>query len=238
MGLKTPFKENHVLKLNRSLYGLRDSPRNFFEHLKGNLITCGYHQSENDPCLFFSDKVICVVYVDDCLFFSRSQNSIDASIEKIKETGMDLNVEDDVAGFLGVHIQHHENGHIELTQTGLIDRIISAMHLDDANIKLTPAPTEALGRDLEGNAFSNEFNYASVVGMMLYLCNNSCPDIAFAVSQCAHYTHRPTEKHAQYLKHIGRYLKGTKTKGILLNPSETDNLDISCFVDADFAGLW
>ena len=113
--------ENHVLKLKRSLYGQRDSPRNFFEHLKGNLIKCKFRQSESDPCLFFSDKVICVVYVDDCLFFSRQQVHIDRAIQDIKDTGMDLNVEDDVAGFLGVHLNHKDNGQVDLTQTGLID---------------------------------------------------------------------------------------------------------------------
>ena len=38
------------------------------------------------------------------------------------------------------------------------------------------------------------------------------------------------------MKHIGRYLKGTRTKGIIMKP--TNNLQIDCFVDADFAGLW
>ena len=75
MGLKNSFMDNHVLKLKRSLYGQRDSPRNFFEHLKRNLIKCKFRQSESDPCLFFSDKVICVVYVDDCLFFSRQKST-------------------------------------------------------------------------------------------------------------------------------------------------------------------
>ena len=44
MGLKEPFKENHILKLKRSLYGQRDAPRNFFHHLKKNLIACGYRE--------------------------------------------------------------------------------------------------------------------------------------------------------------------------------------------------
>ena len=45
-------EEVKVLKLQRSLYGLRQSPRNFFEHLKENLIRVGFKQSEVDPCLF------------------------------------------------------------------------------------------------------------------------------------------------------------------------------------------
>ena len=142
MGIKDPFKEDHVLKLNRSLYGLAQSPRNFFEHLKGNLVKAGFKQSENDPCLFIHENVIClVVYVDDCLFFSTEQTHIDVIVNKIKSFGMDLNVEDDVAGFLGVHIARNEDGTLSLAQTGLIKRVIAALGLEDSNPKgTTPAP--------------------------------------------------------------------------------------------------
>ena len=44
-------EEGKVLKLQKSLYGLRQSPRNFFEHLKENLFKVGFKQSEVDPCL-------------------------------------------------------------------------------------------------------------------------------------------------------------------------------------------
>ena len=41
-----------VLKLKRSLYGLRQSPRNWFAHLKKGLLKQGFIQSHSDPCLF------------------------------------------------------------------------------------------------------------------------------------------------------------------------------------------
>ena len=85
MGLAEQFRPDHVLRLKRSLYGQRDAPRNFFKHLKGNLLKCKYKQSKFDPCLFISDSVICLVYVDDCLFFAKDQTSIDLSIKDIKE---------------------------------------------------------------------------------------------------------------------------------------------------------
>ena len=72
-GLKESFKDGHVLKLNRSVYGLRQSPKNFFELLRDNLFKVGFRQSQFDPCLFVSDKVICVTYVDDCPFFARDE---------------------------------------------------------------------------------------------------------------------------------------------------------------------
>jgi len=58
IGIKVDFKEDHVLKLNQSLYGLRQFPRNFFLYLKGNLEKAGLRQSKMDPCLFISDHVV------------------------------------------------------------------------------------------------------------------------------------------------------------------------------------
>jgi Reverse transcriptase (RNA-dependent DNA polymerase) len=58
-----------VLKLKKSLYGLKQAPWNFFLHLKSKLEAVGFRSQEDlDPCLFISDKVICLVYVDDTLF--------------------------------------------------------------------------------------------------------------------------------------------------------------------------
>jgi len=95
-----------VLKLKKSLYGLRQSPRNFFQHLKGKLEKIGFESAEDvDPCLFISDRVICLVYVDGTLFYSPDPKYIDDVIRKLEAEGMDLEEEDNVAGFLGVHIE-------------------------------------------------------------------------------------------------------------------------------------
>ena len=94
----------------------------------------------------------------------------------------------------------------------------------------------ALPQDLDGTPASGTINYASVVGMLLYLCGHSRPDIAFAVHQCARYTFEPKRSHEVALLRIGRYLKGTLDKGLILNPTESFSID--CYPDADFAGLW
>ena len=229
-------KPGKVLKLKQSLYGLKQSPKNFFHHLRDNLIACGFVQSQYDACLFTSDDVIILVYVDDCLLYAPNADSIDKAIEKIRSKGMDVHFEDDVAGFLGVHINRRDDGTIELTQTGLIDRIIDALGLDGATPKKTPAECGALGSDKEGDPCNADFNYASVVGMMMYLCSNTRPNITFAVHQCAQFSHRARYSHELALKRIGRYLIGTRTKGLIFNASNSLNIDM--FVDADFAGLW
>ena len=238
MGLDIGFKDDHVLKLNRSLYGLKQSPKNFYNHLRERLESIGFVQSQCDPCLFLKGDVTCLVYVDDCLLFSRTKELLDATIEDLKDANMDLSREDDVAGFLGVLLKRNEDGTVTLSQTGLIGRIVEALGLTAANGTRTPAQKAALPRDVDGEEYAEAFNYASVVGMMMYLACNSRPDIAFAVHQCARHTHRPTALHAKYIKQIGRYLQGTKTKGMTINPIRNGELHVECYADADFAGLW
>eukprot|EP00957_Ditylum_brightwellii_P122720 9358756-Ditylum_brightwellii.AAC.1 len=106
----------------------------------------------------------------------------------MEDTALDFLIENNAAGFLGISIRHCENK-IELSQSGLINRIIVALGLQDANPACTSAPEMSLGRDLNGIHVDGDFNYVSVIGMMICLSNNTCPDISFAVNQCAQHTH-------------------------------------------------
>jgi hypothetical protein len=106
--------------------------------LKAKLENVGFTQSESDQCLFLSEQVICIIYVDDTLFFSPKVEYIDEVLQKLHKS-MELEEEDDVAGFLGVHIHcGKDGGTITLTQQGLIDCIIAAVGTDTMPTKLTP----------------------------------------------------------------------------------------------------
>ena len=78
-----------------------------------------------------------------------------------------------------------------MTQTGLIDRCITAMVLDDSNVKETPAIRGTLPKDIDGEDCNEGFNYASVLGMPLGLQGHSRPEITFAINQCARYVFNP-----------------------------------------------
>jgi hypothetical protein len=191
---------NMVLKLKKSVYGLRQAPRYFFEHLKERLesASIGLVQSDRDPCLFIGKSVIVVVYVDDILFFAKEDSQIQHVIDELKDKGVAIRREGTAEGFLGVDIERSvdKSGkpQITLKQTGLISRIITAMGLDGSlSTRLsTPAEVGALPKDVNGEPAVGNVNYAAVVGMLLYLSGHSRPDIAFAVHQVARYTFKPT----------------------------------------------
>jgi hypothetical protein len=79
-----------------------------FLHLKGQLERVGLKQSNADQCLFVPDKVICLVYVDETLFCAQNEEDIATTIADL-QMEMELGEEDDVAGFLDVHINGRPN---------------------------------------------------------------------------------------------------------------------------------
>ena len=66
------------------------------------------------PCLFISDKVICLTYIDDCIMVAMNTSNIDnmlntsnidGMLKPLCNLGIKMTKEDDVAAFLGVHIE-------------------------------------------------------------------------------------------------------------------------------------
>ena len=63
-----------------------------------------------------------------------------------------------------------------------------------------------------------KWNYCSMVRILLYLAGSNRPDIAYAVHQCARFSHNPKASHEVGVKHIARYLRGTRDKGLIMKP--------------------
>jgi hypothetical protein len=167
-----------VLKLKESSNGLKESPQNFSLHLKDKLELIGFESSESDQCLFFSDKVICLVYVDDTLLYADGMQAIDNCIVALRNAGMGLEVEDDVEGFLGVHIDRKYDGKIRMTQMGQTDRIIKALNIGGKPCKKTPAVYGCLGKDECGDPPQGTYMYASAIEQLQYLQGHTWIDIA------------------------------------------------------------
>jgi hypothetical protein len=173
------------------LYGLKQLPRYFFEYFTAPLIKQGLTATKFDPCLFMSDSLIVIIYVDDILIYGRTGGEISTFIKHMRSEDIALHREDTAEGYLGVDIQCDDNT-VTLRQDGLTKRIINALGLDSklSTYVDTPAEKAALGHDMDGPVASGSINYASVVEMLLYL-GHSRPDIAFATHQCARFTHSP-----------------------------------------------
>ena len=140
---------------------------------------------------------------------------------------------------LGIDINKLDDGVFQFCQTVLIRKVLEAIGVEHCNGLPTPTNVEApLGTDVNGSEAKRDWpnSYASVIGMMLYLASNTRPDISFAVHQCARFTHNTKVSHETAVKRICRYLQGIKYNGLVFNPSK--KLDVDCYADTDFAGIW
>jgi hypothetical protein len=172
------------------------------------------------PCLFVGKSMVVVVYVDDLLIYAKTDSEIDHLISSLQAVCIFICHEGTAEGFLGVDIVCTSTSsvpQITLIQVGLTKHIIEAVGLcSSLSTPIgTPAETSPLPKDAAGHLASGSLNYTATVGMLLYLSGHSHPNIAFAVHQCARYTFHHC--HELALIHIGRYLKGTMDKGLIMS---------------------
>ena len=90
-----------------------------------------------------------------------------------------------------------------------------------------PAKTDGpLRKSSDAKPFDEAFHYRSVIGKLNFLEESTRPDIALAVHQCARFSVDPRKPHGEAVKNIGRYLAGTKDKGLIFKPDE--NAQFEC----------
>lgn len=232
--------KEYVLHLKRNVYGQKQAARVWNQYLVQKLVDeVGFTQSETDECLFFKGNVVYLLYTDDSILAGPSQREIDKVIEDIKKAKLDITIEGDLQDFLGVNIDRKKDGTVHLTQPHLVDTILKDLRVDDDNVTLKNIPacsSKILSRHPDSPPFDGHFNFRSVIGKLNYLEKATRPDIAYIVHQCARFTVNPKEEHGKALKWLGRYLKGTRDKGIILRPVKDKGLEVH--VDADFCGNW
>jgi hypothetical protein len=134
--------------------------------------------------------------------------------------------------FLGVSILlDPDTTMLKLIQEGLIKKVLAATGMSDCSTREFPNLCTPLGTDADGPRRKEQWNYVS--GMLLYLSSNAHPEIQFAVHQCARFTHCPRVRHEEA---VCRYLQRVTKNVLIFKPSA--DLQLNCYVDADFAGLW
>eukprot|EP00957_Ditylum_brightwellii_P146756 11172542-Ditylum_brightwellii.AAC.1 len=132
--------KDYVLRLKRTLYGLKQASFDWSELLKAGLLKQRFKQSQIDPCLIFKNNILCVEYADDTIFFAPDDSIINKEISSLKLNGFDLTNEGEVKFFLGIKFTDSENGDINMSKPALIDSIINLIGLkDDSKKHKTPA---------------------------------------------------------------------------------------------------
>ena len=236
-GFEVKGKEHLVCELNRSLYGLKQSPRCWNEALNSQLKKTHFKLLDNDPCIDTltsgGEIFIAAVYVDDIILASKSSTRIQEFIKSISES-FDIRHMGKLYYFLGVKIAYPVSGKIWIGQPAYTAEVLKRFQMENSKPTATSIDTGAkLTKPTEDSKLFNQELYQSAIGSLVYLYTRTRPDIANAVSNVARFCSKPTMEHWKSIKHIMRYLNGTRNYGLLHDKEKvTDFIEYS---DANWA---
>ena len=189
-------QEHKVCKLVKSLYGLKQTPKQWHENFDKVMLTHGYVINGADKCIYSkfinNEGVITCLYINDLLIFRTSLNVVHdakcflASNFDIKDLG-GANV------ILGIKI-FRDNDCITLSQSHYAEKILKKFEYFDMSLMSTPFDLKVHLIKNHGDSFSQN-KYAQIIGSLIFLTNCTCPNIAYIVGRLSRYTHNPSIEH-------------------------------------------
>lgn len=233
-GKATQFKRPGI-QILKSLYGLKQAGRLWFKRLAIYLTKQGFKNNEACPCIFVKTqaKEICIVaiYVDD-LNIIGTQEAIRQTIQAMDKE-FELKKGGRTKFCIGWKIEDLTQGKFVHQGTYLI-KLLQRFRMNECTIckipmevrSLNPAK-DSLGHrnpQLEESLDTSKYYYPSLIGGLMYLANNTRPDISFATSLLSRYLNDPCYRHWKAALKILRYLKGTIDYGLLYRKSSRNSI--------------
>ena len=233
---------NMVCLLKKSLYGLKQGARQWNKKLHETFLELGFTRliSDRSVYLFARDdvRIIVPVYIDDVTLASKSQESLDRTVEELSKR-FKLQDLGETKFILGVEIiRDRPNRTISLSQCQYIIDILERYGFSDCNPVGTPLPTsiklsKAMGpKTPQEVELMRDIPYLSVLGSVLYLATMTRPDISYAVSFLGRFSANPGPPHWFGLKHLLRYLKGTMDYKLTYNGKDVNSVRFDTYCDA------
>ena len=222
-----------VCKLSRSLYGLKQSPRNWNARFTDFLIAEGFAATPEDTCVFMrkvdTDLIIVCLYVDDGLVCGADTTSVDRFIQKLRDT-FEVTVNEPDC-YVGMEIKRdRESKSITISQRGYIARVLERFGLSDS--KPVVSPIDASVKLVVDSKDVITCPYREAIGSLNYVSQITRPDITFAVNTLARFCTSPKAVHWNAVKRVMRYLKSTIDFSITYGGSE----ELVGYCDSDWGG--
>jgi hypothetical protein len=225
---------NHMYKLHKAIYGLKQAARAWYGCLKDFLLKNGFEIGKADSTLFIQingkDIFVCQIYVDDIIFGSTNDKFCE-ELSRIMTKRFEMSMMAELKFFLGFQIKQRKEGTF-LCQSKYVKDMLKRFDMADSKpIKTPMALNGYLDLNEEGKSVDQKV-FRSMIGSLLYLCA-SRPDIMLSVCMCARFQANPKESHLMAVKRIFRYLVHTPNLGLWYPKGST--FDLLGYSDSDYA---
>jgi Reverse transcriptase (RNA-dependent DNA polymerase) len=226
---------DHVRLLHKSLYGLRQAPRAWFQKLSTTSIHFGFKSSCYDPSLFLAHHeghiLLVLIYVDDIIVTGSSSHQVQQCIVRLSAA---FSIRDlgDLNFFLGIEATFTSDG-LYLTRSKYLTDLLKRANMMTCKTCLSPMTFGSILTKEGSSPCSNPTLYHGIVGGLRY-ATLTRPDIIFFVNKVSQFMHQPTEDNWTVVKRILRYIAGTLDYGLKFY--KNSQLQIHSYSDADWAG--
>lgn len=223
-----------VLRLHKSLYGLKQASHEWNKLFDSKIQSIGYTRCETDPCAYWKRTkdyfAMLMIHVDDSMiittrgFVEKAKNELKAIID-MKDLG-------EISRYLGIKVERDRKlGTIKISQPSYIKEIIEKSGMTGCNKVSTPMDKNlSLVATPEPQSHPK---YESMIGMLMWASQATRPNITHATSLLARFSHANGNEHMTAVKHVFRYLSGTLDHGITYQKTQGDPV---MYTDSDYAG--
>ena len=228
-------KDRLVCRLDKSLYGLVQSARNWYDKFTGELKKIGFVVNEEDPCVF--NKIVrgkqltVVIFVDDIIATCCDEGVFDELFSQLtavfKEVKMHKGNE---LSYLGMRIVRKSDC-INVSMDGYINKFLD----DYKDVKVVNTPANEHIFAVSKSNLLNEterMKFHGSVAKLLYLSLRVKLGIVTPVSFLCTRVTRATEEDLSKLMRVVGYLKKTANTGVVFRGQ--GEMKLEGYIDAAF----
>ena len=200
LGYPKPTSPNMVCKLKKSLYGLKQANRQWFDKLSTYLQGVGFKQSYVDTSLFThhtaSTTTSLLVYVDDIIITGNDKKFIDHIKHQLDLT---FSIKDlgPIHYYLGIECLRNNTGMV-LTQRKYAIELLKEAKMLHVKPAATPLDPNIKLNKTDGELLPDPSFYKTMVGKLLYLTMTR-PDLSYNAQSLSQFLQEPRTPHLKAL---------------------------------------
>lgn len=237
-GFEDPNHPEYICKLNKALYGLHQSGRQWFFEIHTKLESLGFESLQWVNCVYtYRKNVILLLYVDDIVLLGKTRKNINEVIEIIKKN-FEIKIMGKTSKLLGVQFEERNNN-LTICQQDYIEKMYE--RFEKFKIPITSLPIskgvvlnkQQCPTDENTILEMKKYPYRSLIGILSFISSRTRPDVTYITNVLSRFQENPAPQHwSAALKTLG-YLRGTSH--LKLNLSNVHPLRIEGFTDAAYA---
>ena len=233
-------EEGTIVLLQKSIYGIKQAPRIWYQSLVTHLISLGFKPTISDSCVLkhHTEKFYILIFVDDLICLEKN-SSLREKVENSLKKNFHIKLLGKLRHFVGHQIDELPDGSVHVHQRDYAQKIVDlfSAYLPTSIFHRTPGDSNILFTKKQQPQTQSEQNkmkkypYRQLIGCLLYLLGTR-PELYFIIVTLSRFVTNPGWLHWLGALYVLIYIRGTVDKGIIFKKFQS--LELSVYVDSDW----